>query len=72
MASEERDEQTAVDLHAGGISRWPLGLIPGEFQKSIVMTAAVSAQAHNSDAALALIHCLGSPAAVSIIKASRM
>jgi molybdate transport system substrate-binding protein len=48
------------------------GLVPAEFQQTLVFTAAVGAKAKEPDAAAAFIKHLASPAAVAVIKAHGM
>lgn len=48
------------------------GLVPAEFQQTLVFTAAVGAKAKEPEAARAFIKHLGSPAALAVIKANGM
>lgn len=48
------------------------GLVPAEFQQTLVFTAAVGAKAKEPDAAAAFIKHLASPAAVAVVKAHGM
>jgi molybdate transport system substrate-binding protein len=48
------------------------GLVPAEFQQTLVFTAAVGAKAKEPQAASAFIKHLGSPAALAVIKANGM
>lgn len=48
------------------------GLVPAEFQQTLVFTAAVGARARAPEAASAFIRHLGSPAALTVIKANGM
>jgi molybdate transport system substrate-binding protein len=48
------------------------GLVPAEFQQTLVFTAAVGAKAREPQAASAFIKHLGTPAALAVIKANGM
>lgn len=48
------------------------GLVPAEYQQTLVFTAAVGAKAKEPEAASAFIKHLGSPAALAVIKANGM
>jgi molybdate transport system substrate-binding protein len=48
------------------------GLVPAEFQQTLVFTAAVGAKAKEPQAAIEFIKHLGSPAALAVIKANGM
>ena len=49
-----------------------VGLVPAEFQQTLVFTAAIGAKAKEPEAASAFIKHLGSPAAAAVIKAHGM
>lgn len=49
-----------------------VGLVPAEFQQTLIFTAAVGAKAKEPQAASAFIKHLGSPAALAVIRANGM